>query len=128
MTDASARTVPVVLHFLEGKTEHVRTDPEIDSARATVLVTGDSGKIREVPFSELKAVFFLRDPEVEIPSEAPLGSSLAVEFEDGELIRGFANTYNPSGSGFFLIPHDRSKNERVFVVNSAVVSIDVEKL
>lgn len=50
-----------------------------------------------------------------------------VEFSDGEVIRGVAQ-YNPEKNGFLLFPHDRSKNDRVFVVNSAIVSIEVEKL
>lgn len=128
MTDASATPVPVVLHFRAGKTERVRITPRIDSARNTLPVIGDADDVREVPFTDLKAVFFLQDPAVVTPSDPPVGSTLAVEFEDGELIRGFANAYNPSASGFFLVPHDRSKNDRIFVVNSAVVSIDVEKL
>ncbi|MGZ8869391.1 MAG: DUF6982 domain-containing protein, partial [Thermoanaerobaculia bacterium] len=50
-----------------------------------------------------------------------------VEFADGEVIRGTAH-YNPERNGFFLFPADRSKNDRIFVVNSAIVSIEVERL
>ncbi|MFN2441050.1 MAG: hypothetical protein ABR517_00015 [Thermoanaerobaculia bacterium] len=120
--------VPVVLHFRGGRTEHVLAPPQIDSERQTVAVTNADGSAREVAFSELKALFFLRDPEGTAPGEAPPGSTLAVEFADGELIRGITGEYNPTVSGFYLYPHDRSKNDRIFVVNSAVVSIDVEKL
>jgi len=42
-------------------------------------------------------------------------------------MRGVAQ-YNPERNGFFLFPLDRSKNDRIFVVNSAIVSIEVEKL
>jgi hypothetical protein len=59
--------------------------------------------------------------------EEPHGSLIAVEFADGEVIRGTA-TYNPEASGFFLFPLDRSKNERIFVVRDAIASIEVEKL
>jgi hypothetical protein len=52
---------------------------------------------------------------------------IAVEFQDGEVIRGAAH-YNPERNGFYLFPDDRSKNDRIFVVNSAIVSIEVEKL
>ena len=102
--------------------------PQIDPERQTVSVINEDGTGRDVAFSELKALFFLRDPELETPHEVPPGSTLAVEFADGELIRGITGEYNPTASGFYLYPHDRSKNDRVFVVNSAVVSIDVEKL
>lgn len=101
--------------------------PEIDPQRQTVAVRRDDGSSDEVAFSDLKAVFFLTEPGA-APPPPPAGSTLAVEFVDGELIRGITSGYNPSGSGFYLFPHDRSKNDRVFVVNSAVVSIDVEKL
>ena len=36
--------------------------------------------------------------------------------------------YNPERNGFYLFPLDRSKNDRIFVVNSAISSIEVEKL
>ncbi|MGH9458692.1 MAG: DUF6982 domain-containing protein [Thermoanaerobaculia bacterium] len=127
MNSTPSSSVPVVLHFRGGRTEHVYAPPQIDPGRQTVAVTGDDGSAREVPFSELKAVFFLADPDATSVPESPAGSTLAVEFQDGELIRGTAH-YDPSASGFFLFPHDRRKNDRVFVVNSAVVSIDVEKL
>ena len=53
--------------------------------------------------------------------------SQQLAWADGEVIRGKAH-YNPERNGFFLFPADRSKNERVFVVNSAIASIEVEKL
>lgn len=120
-------TVPVVLHFLGGRTERCQALPLIEPDRQTVSVTEADGATREVPFADLKAVFFLRT-DAPLSEPTPGGSTLAVEFRDGELIRGVTSQYNPSGSGFYLYPHDRSKNDRVFVVNSAVVSIDVEKL
>jgi hypothetical protein len=128
LIDPSSFNVPVVLHYRGGRTEHVLAPPQIDAERQTVSVMNEDGSARDVPFAELKALFFLRDPQLETPGEVPPGSTLAVEFADGELIRGITGEYNPTASGFYLYPHDRSKNDRVFVVNSAVVSIDVEKL
>ncbi|MGZ5382117.1 MAG: DUF6982 domain-containing protein [Thermoanaerobaculia bacterium] len=128
MIEPSVSRVPVVLHFRDGRTEHVLAPPQIDPERQTVSVTNADGTARDVGFGDLKALFFLRDPEREVPRDVPVGSTLAVEFADGELIRGITGEYNPTASGFYLYPHDRSKNDRVFVVNSAVVSIDVEKL
>jgi hypothetical protein len=115
---------PVVLRYRDGHTERVGLEP-FDPQREVVVVRRDSGSA-EVPFSVLKAVFFPRvTPEEKL--EVPTGSTIAVEFTDGEIIRGMAN-YNPERNGFFLVPHDRSKNERIFVVNSAISSIEVEKL
>ena len=78
-------------------------------------------------FAELKAVFFPQTNPDGPKTSTANASTIAVEFTDGEVIRGLAN-YNPERNGFFLYPHDRSKNDRVFIVNSAIVSIEVEKL
>jgi hypothetical protein len=71
----------------------------------------------------LKAVFFPKAHEDE-ELEVAAGLQIAIEFNDGEVIRGTAH-YNPERNGFFLFPLDRSKNDRIFVVNSAIVSIEV---
>ena len=114
----------VVLRYRDGRTERVSL-VEIDAERQFAAVKRDAERL-DVPFSELKAIFFHHGgPEEQ--GEPATGSTIAVEFADGEVIRGMAH-YNPERNGFFLFPHDRSKNDRVFVVNSAIVSIEVEKL
>jgi hypothetical protein len=116
----------VVLRYRDGRTERASLEP-IDATHELLHIRRDDGSEAEVPFETLKAVFFpLADPEHLKPVTAN-GSTIAVEFSDGEIIRGVAN-YNPERNGFFLYPHDRSKNDRIFVVNSAIVSIEVEKL
>jgi hypothetical protein len=115
----------VVLRYRDGRTERALLEP-IDATHEVVSVRLDDGTAAEIPFSALKAVFIPRsaaEPELEPAS----GMKIAVEFTDGEVIRGTAQ-YNPERNGFFLFPEDRSKNERIFVVNSAIVSIEVEKL
>ena len=114
----------VVLRYRDGRTERVTLDP-IDVDRQLFTVRRDGGEAVEVPFVELKAVFFPQT-EAGVVQQEP-GSELAVEFADGEVIRGTAH-YNPEKNGFFLFPLDRSKNDRIFVVNSAIVSIEVERL
>lgn len=111
----------VVLRYRDGRTERVTIDP-IDAGTGMVRAHQDDGSVSEVPFGDLKAIFFPRTPEVE-PTE-PSGFQLSIEFADGEVIRGVAN-YNPERNGFYLYPQDRSKNDRIFVVNSAIVSIEV---
>ena len=115
----------VVLRYRDGRTERAALDP-IDATREVLTVRHDDGEAAEVPFSALKAVFFPRATGDE-PPEPASGSQIAVEFNDGEVIRGQAQ-YNPERNGFFLYPADRTKNDRIFVVNSAIVSIEVEKL
>ena len=114
----------VVLRFRDGRTERVALDP-IDPSREVLVAHFDDGA-QEVPFADLKAVFFPRTAPDE-SLEPASGSRIAVEFNDGEVIRAAAH-YNPERNGFFLFPDDRSKNDRIFVVNSAIVSIEVEKL
>lgn len=111
----------VVLRFRDGRTERATLEP-IDPTREKLTVRHDDGTESEVDFSELKAVFF---PHVASQEPEPAsGLQISVEFSDGEVIRGTAH-YNPERNGFFLFPDDRSKNDRIFVVNSAIVSIEV---
>jgi hypothetical protein len=115
----------VVLRYRDGHTEKASLAP-IDVDRASFSITREDGSATEIPFSQLKAVFFPRQNPDE-PVEEPNGSTIAVEFSDGEVIRGIAHL-NPERNGFYLFPTDRTKNERIFVVNSAIVSIEVERL
>jgi len=121
--------VPVVLRFRDGRTERPAIVPQFDVEHQTVRVVNDDKSVAQIPFTDLKAVFFPRNSWPAGAAEPEMkGSVLAVEFSDGEVIRGTAPEYSPQRNGFFLFPLDRSKNEKVFVVNSAIVSIDVEKL
>ena len=113
-----------VLRYRDGRTERVSLR-DADTEHEVFRVTREDGAAVDVPFTSLKAVFFPRLPDIE--PEPGSGMTIAVEFADGEVIRGMAQ-YNPERNGFFLYPLDRSKNDKVFVVNSAIVSIEVEKL
>jgi len=111
----------VVLRYRDGRTERAILDP-IDNSREVLTARLDDGTTLEVPFADLKAVFFPQTRGDE--PEPAAGLPIAVEFNDREVIRGTAQ-YNPERNGFFLFPTDRSKNDRIFVVNSAIVSIEV---
>ena len=115
----------VVLRYRDGRTERTHLSP-IDPMREVLTVRDDSGETHDVSFKELKAVFFPRAASGEALEPAS-GMQIAVEFNDGEVIHGMAH-YNPERNGFFLFPQDRSKNDRIFVVNSAIMSIEVERL
>jgi hypothetical protein len=120
-----AGEIQVVLRYRDGRTERAalrQADPE----REIFSITRDDGAAVDVPFNTLKAVFFPRNGPDDVLEPAQ-GSQLAVEFADGEIIRGIAH-YNPERNGFFLFPLDRSKNDKIFVVNSAIASIEVERL
>lgn len=115
----------VVLRYRDGRTERSALEP-IDPSREVLIVHNDDGAATEVPFSDLKAVFFPRTAPDDALEPAS-GMQISVEFNDGEVIRGIAH-YNPERNGFFLFPDDRTKNDRIFVVNSAIVAIEVEKM
>jgi hypothetical protein len=81
-----------------------------------------------VPFSRLKAVFFVRDfqgnPRHVDRDDAEMsraGRRVEVTFVDNEVIRGTTLSYRPDGFGFFVSPADAaSNNQRVFVVSAAL--------
>lgn len=112
-----------VLRFRDGRTERADVSA-VDLDAQTVAVVSADGAARAVSFEDLKAVFFSKSREEAEPAS---GHTIAVEFADGEFIRGIAS-YSPEQNGFFLFPHDRSKNDRIFVVISAISAIEVEKL
>jgi len=116
----------VVLRYRDGRTERTLLDP-IDPMREVLTTHQEDGQTVDVPFSALKAVFFPRTVAEDADLETANGMLLTIEFNDGEVLRGIAH-YNPERNGFFLFPQDRSKNDRIFVVNSAIVSIEVEKM
>jgi len=90
-------------------------------------------EVRLIDFAELKAVFFVRDLEGD-PARAKRnefaegarlpGRKVNVYFQDGELVAGTTQGYDPRRPGFFLLPADaESNNQRVFVVAAAVKEI-----
>ena len=109
-----------ILHYRDGHTERVRVAP-IEPDDTNVTIRSDDG--RQVPLDDLKAVFFQAPGDA---PEPPAGADITVEFADGETVRGVAH-YNPERNGFYLFPTDRSRNDRIFVVKSAIFSIEVEK-
>jgi len=115
----------IVLRYRDGRTERAALEP-IDPTREVLIVRHDDGTAGEVPFSDLKAVFYPRTAPDEALEPAS-GMQISVEFNDGEVIHGTAH-YNPERNGFYLFPDDRTKNDRIFVVNSAIVAIEVEKM
>jgi len=89
----------------------------------------------EVRLSELKAVFFVKElngnpgyqerKEFD-PARPPVGRKIGVVFNDGELLVGTTEDYQPGCSAFFVTPADpRSNNERCFVVSNAVKDVSL---
>ena len=93
------------------------------------------GEQIQVNISDLKAVFFLKEPrrrEAELQfgsteTEPPAGAPARVEFFDGEIIHGLVQEYRMEDSGFFLFPTSpESNNEMVFVVARAINTLSLE--
>lgn len=113
-----------ILRFRDGGTNRTSEPIEIDGEGQRVFVSGPDPN--EVTFSELKAIFFFGPETGKATPER--GSILSIEFNDGEVISGIAPEYNPTFPGFYLYPNDRDRVDKVFIVASAIVSIDVERL
>ncbi len=131
MTDESCNLV--VLRYRDGRTERCSLQ-HFSPRAAEIEVTTCEGDTRQVEMFDLKAVFFVKDPrrraeqELGIASgEPPKGAMARVEFFDGETIRGWVQHYAVGQAGFFLYPTAvESNNERVFVVASALNTVDIE--
>jgi hypothetical protein len=87
----------------------------------------------EVPVSELKAIFFVKDfdgnrahNEVKEFSadKSTGGRKIKAVFKDGEMMVGTTQGYDPKRPGFFIVPADSSSNnDRSFIVTSATEKV-----
>ena len=97
--------------------------------RPVFHVETPDGEIVTVSHDDLKAVFFVRDfrgnpghhKVNRFDPEVPMsGRKIQVEFNDGEVLVGTTQGYQPNRPGFFLIPADQKSNtERCFVISAA---------
>lgn len=83
----------------------------------------------EVFLNQLKAIFFVKDLQGQRdhqeknafdPYAFQQGRKLRVVFQDGEVLVGLTQGYQPGRPGFFMVPADpKSNNERCYVVTSS---------
>jgi len=83
----------------------------------------------EIRVKDLKAVFFVRDyagnpghveKKAFDPSRPQAGRRIQVLFNDGEIMVGTTQGYQPGRPGFFVVPADPEANtERCYVVSAA---------
>lgn len=88
----------------------------------------------EVRTADVKAIFFVKDfagnnvrKDVQTFSadKPSVGRKIKVEFNDGEILLGTTQGYDPNREGFFIIPADKdANNERCFVVASATRHVE----
>jgi len=101
------------------------------SSGKKVKVEIEKLKIAEINIDDLKAAFFVKDFEGNKEHEdddtdivAGGGNKVEVQLVDGEIITGFALSYDPERHGFFVVPADaKSNNERIFIIKSATSKI-----
>ena len=125
----------VVARFRDGRmVEGTTQDFAPSKPKFHVYENGDeSSAALAVVVEELKAIFFVksfedrreRDDNWDFKKSPGHGRKVLVMFDDTEVVAGFTMGYNRSRPGFFLIPADEdSNNSRIYVVNSAVKSIN----
>ena len=127
--------VGVVLRFRDGHLTRAILTREFTPLDFAVEAEAEDGEKLQVNISELKAVFFLKDPgrreaELQIGTvvgDLPPGAPARVEFFDGEIIHGHVQEYRMEDSGFFLYPTSpESNNEKVFVVARSINTLSLE--
>ena len=125
----------VVLRFRDGHLTRAVLTRDFTPLDFAVEAESDEGEKLQVNISELKAVFFLKDPsrreaELQIGAvvgDPPQGAPARVEFFDGEVIHGIVQEYRMEDSGFFLYPTSpESNNEKVFVVARSINTLSLE--
>jgi hypothetical protein len=130
-----SNNVEVVLRFRDGHLTRAVLTREFTPLDFAVEAQSDDGDKLQINISELKAVFFLKDPgrreaELQIGAvvgDAPQGAPARVEFFDGEIIHGIVQEYRMEDSGFFLYPTSpESNNEKVFVVARSINTLSLE--
>jgi len=134
-TNASAENNLVVARYRSGEVVKGYTR-DFFPDRPVFHVLPKGGQISvQVKTPELKGLFFVRDllgnrlrnkgrrfPAVDQGPHA--GRRVAVLFEDGELLVGYAQTYSAEKAGFFVFPADpNSNNIRVYVLRAATRQI-----
>jgi hypothetical protein len=99
----------------------------------------DAGKVSEVLFSELKAVFFVKSLEggkgsssfkelLQVRSDPAGPIKVKITFFDGETLVGTTHGYTTEREGFFIVPLEKDTNNlRIFVISNAVKDIETWK-
>jgi hypothetical protein len=130
-----ATNVEVVLRFRDGHLTRAVLTRDFTPLDFAVEAESDDGEKLQINISDLKAVFFLKDPgrrEAElhigkVVGEPPQGAPARVEFFDGEVVHGIVQEYRMENSGFFLYPTSpESNNEKVFVVARSINTLSLD--
>jgi hypothetical protein len=124
----------VVARFRDGRTIKGSTADFLPT-RDVFHVHTSAGETVPVRHADLKAVFFVRDlagnpahhdkKDFEAGQAVP-GRKIRVEFQDGEVMVGTTQGYQPSRPGFFVVPADPTSNiERCFVIAASTREVQL---
>lgn len=125
----------VVVRYLDGRVVKGHTQdffPGKPGFHVRPYEPKSPGEFVEVPFADLKAVFFVKDfagnPQYvkkrAIEGSKPQGRVVEVTFKDGEILVGTTTGYDPKRPGFFVFPIDTAGNNiRAYIVSSAVGAV-----
>jgi hypothetical protein len=124
----------IAARFKDGRVRKGTTHDFVPGKPFFHLHISDSPEAVLIQVEDLKAIFFVKDfagkPEYRerkiFPEQIPAakGRKIVVAFKDGEVLTGYTFGYDPGRAGFFILPTDeKSNNERVFVVRSAVKEV-----
>lgn len=126
----------IVARFADGRVVKGSTSdfiPMRDVFHVAVVDAAPGSKPLQVQMKDLKAVFFVKDfvgrpeyqPRQEFdPGRPTTGRRIKVVFNDGEVLVGTTQGYQPNRPGLFVQPADRESNiERCYVVAAATREI-----
>ena len=122
----------LVLHCLDGSLIKGTTTDFAPGRQTFHVKDEDTGQMKKVDTTELKAVFFVKSFEgnqhhIERTDveRTGLGRKIKVHFKDGETIFGYTTSYSKDRPAFFVFPADpESNNQRVFVLDHSTDGID----
>jgi tetratricopeptide (TPR) repeat protein len=125
----------LIVHFRDGRKEQ-GTCPAMNIREAGFHLSCEdnngaaTGKSLRIRFADVKYVANVKsytgkfNPAESFPEFQATGSSIVVEFRDGEVLEGrTAHPYDPDEPRFYLVPNDpRSNNISVLIEHSSVKS------
>ena len=115
----------VVVKFLNGRSLKGRIE-QFDPQTGKVVLESSEGRTEAV-LADLKAIFFLREPDtLPVKEEAlkPGGTRVKILFADGEELAGYTYALKLQEAGFFLFPISKTdNNERIYVIRKNAIQI-----
>jgi hypothetical protein len=115
----------VAIKFLNGQVQKGSIE-DFQPPTGKVILDSAEGRT-EIVLSDLKAIFFLREPNTLPVKEEALkhgGTKVKVLFADGEELVGYTYAIKLQEEGFFLFPISKTdNNERVYVIRKNAIRV-----